>query len=494
MHVSRWLVVGALLAATAGRAVAQEAAQEDSLGARIWLDRGDQAVLNRGDRVRIYYQASTDAYVAIFHIDTDGAVQLLYPRAPDIDAFVQGQKDYQLLFPRSAYWYVDEYPGTGYYFIVASPEPFDFSDFGYSPYERGWDLTRVGRTVYRDPYTAMDDYVAHLIPDWRTANYALDFLTYYVGEVEPYPRFLCYDCHEFRSYADWNPYTYACSSFRLVIWDDPYFSPRDRYDGSRVVYARPAFGRPRYQFKERGRDEPWSPLIRRRAPPPRHPVQFVEPSVAPRPRIASPPVRRAVPRSAAPQGSTPRPVLRGESGVSPSGRSALGRPVPSTRTVVPPTTARPETPRAGVVAPGRGSVGDRPVLQRRAPVPMERSRPSDVARPSIRPGAIPSGNSGVERPRTSGWPSVSPGRSGSIERRVPEPARPQTVRPQTPRQEPVRPQAVRPGGGRPEVRPTPSRGSAPVTRERPVIRPRSGGGGGGPPRRSSPGRRRGGGG
>ncbi len=485
MHVSRWLVLGAFLAAGAGRVGAQQATQNDSLGARIWLDRGDQAVLNRGDRVRIYYQTSADAYVAIFHIDTDGAVQLLYPRAPDIDHFVQGQKDYQLLFPRSAYWYVDEYPGTGYYFIVASPEPFDFADFGYSPYQHGWDLTQVGRTVYKDPYTAMDDYVSHLIPDWRNTDYALDFATYYVGEVEPYPRFLCYSCHEFRSYNDWNPYTYACSTFRLVIWDDPYFSPRDRYDGSRIVYARPAFGRPRYQFKERARGEPWRPLIRHRNPPPRHVVRFVEPSAVPRPRIASPPVRRAVPRSRYGEGTNLGPVLQqGRRGRTDAARPSISGAAPPTRRAMPSQGTRPGSGVPGqVTVPSRREGGDRPVLQRRVPTRTDRARPSDVARPSGRPEARPSRGGGEVRPpvRRPAVGTQNRGGGGQVERRIPQAER--------------RTQNARPGGSRPTtVRPTPMRRSTPATHERPVVRPRSRGGGGGPPRRSSPARRRGGGG
>ncbi len=68
----------------------------------------------------------------------------------------------------------------GYFFIVASPEPFDFRDFGYSNFAGGWDLSQVGRQVYGDPYLAMDDYVASLIPDWEYVGYGLDFTSYHV--------------------------------------------------------------------------------------------------------------------------------------------------------------------------------------------------------------------------------------------------------------------------------------------------------------------------
>ena len=39
---------------------------------------------------------------------------------------VSGGRDYRLLFPDSDYWSVDESPGVGYYFVLASEKPFAF--------------------------------------------------------------------------------------------------------------------------------------------------------------------------------------------------------------------------------------------------------------------------------------------------------------------------------------------------------------------------------
>jgi len=193
-----------------------------------------------------------DAYVAIFQIDTAGIARLVFPRSSSEDHSARGGRDYRLLFPGSPYWYVQDDPGVGYFFLVASPEPFDFSAFRFSPYARGWDLSLARRRVYRDPYVATDDYVAALIPDWERAPYALDFATYNVGERYEYPRFLCYDCHGFRNDATWNPYYAACVSFRVVIFDDPYFYPVRRYRSDRVVWTQPvAWDRPRFAFRER---------------------------------------------------------------------------------------------------------------------------------------------------------------------------------------------------------------------------------------------------
>ena len=93
-----------------GDTYADPYAQE--ISARVWLDRGDEPLLDRGDRVRIYYRTSHDAYVAIFKIDTNGTTRLLYPQTPSDDNWVMGERDYRLLFPRSPYWYVDDSPGS----------------------------------------------------------------------------------------------------------------------------------------------------------------------------------------------------------------------------------------------------------------------------------------------------------------------------------------------------------------------------------------------
>ncbi len=224
---------------------------------RIWLDRGADPVLEAGDRVRVYYRTSADAYVAILQIDTDGTTRMLYPRSPTESHHARADRDYRLLFPRSAYWNVDDRPGVGYLFVVTSPTPFDFSDFRYSYYEGGWDLSAVGSTVYSDPYVAMDDYVARLVPDWEHLDYGLDFVSYSVGGAHEYPRFLCYQCHGFRPYSTWNPYRYTCVDFRLVVYDDPYFYPSRRYRADRVVMVGPRRPTPkRFGFKERAPGEP----------------------------------------------------------------------------------------------------------------------------------------------------------------------------------------------------------------------------------------------
>lgn len=410
-----------------------EAYDTGDLAAHLWFDRGEEPLLERGERVRVYYRTNYDAYVAIFNIDTDGTARLVYPSSPAEGHYVRGGRDYRLLLPGSEYWYVDDHPGMGYYFIIASPEPFDFSAVEYSYYDRGWDLTRVGRTVYSDPYVAMDDYVAALIPDWEYVAYALDFSTYHVGAARyDYPRFLCYDCHGFRPYSAWNPYHFACSTFRVVVYTDPWYYPSFRYRGTRVVYTRPPrpFS-PRFDFKERVRGDPVG-------------VEYVtRPPVADRPGVAGDPVRR---RSADERGSV---RVTGRPGADPAAGSgsrasrpgvppALGRPMregSGTRSggrpsnVLPgrgdprgsgPVTGPPTSvlPRSGEgvgsrrVVPPRGS-GGRPVLERR---PRGGGNPpaaggSPRGTPPVRSSPPGSGSGSTPPVRSSAPPTSGSGRA-----------------------------------------------------------------------------------
>ena len=241
------------------------AARDEPLESRIWLDRGASPVLRRGDLVRVFYRASRDAYVSIFHIDTNGFARLLHPGSLTDDHLALGSRDYRVLFPESRYWQVDEDEGKGYLFMVASPAPLDFSAFAYSRHQGGWNLGALAQAAYRDPFLLMDDAIAALIPE-RAGEYALDFVAYDIDRPHDYPRFLCYQCHGFRPMFDWNPYGRWCTDFRVVIHDDPYYYPVYRYSGDRVVYTRPLEpSRPMFEFRERADGEAATPMIRTRS-------------------------------------------------------------------------------------------------------------------------------------------------------------------------------------------------------------------------------------
>jgi hypothetical protein len=495
------------------------AAQETvpAFEARVWLDRGAEPVLRRGEDVRVFYRTNEDAFAAIFRIDTDGRVHLIYPQHPDAIEVVRADRDYGLVFPHSPLWRVSEDPGVGYLFIVASPEPLDFSSFPYDEYH-GWELSAVGDVVYTDPYVAIDDYVARIIPDWEQVPYALDFVTYSVGETYSYPRFLCYDCHTYQAYSSWNPYDYTCSTFRVVIWDDPYFYPRYRYSGVNVVVVqRPVRAAlPRYEVTRRVVGDAVRPIVRTRAV-----VEYKEPATARGSgRVATTPAAtRTTPAATRTSAAGTRTSTVAPRATAATSRSASALSSSPTRTQVVPQERPQERPRTGPQeAPD--TTRSRPTLQRRpssrlpvrtppsrdpqqpSPTPSPSAtpsrlpartpaarpdaspaRPSDPSGASARPTApssrqsSPSGRSVPSSGRDA--PAASPSRPPARVTPAPSSARPSTgssrpqAAPSRPQAAPSRPQAAPSrssgssgGGSRPSASPAPSRSSEPRSEPR----------------------------
>jgi hypothetical protein len=483
--------MGALAAVAlfARPASAQEAA--GALEARVWLDRGAEPVLRPGEDVRVYYRTSEDAFAAIFRIDTDGRVHLIYPQHPAAIDVVRGRRDYRLLFPHAPTWRVSEDPGVGYLFMVASTEPLDLSTFPYDDYH-GWDLGAVGDVVYSDPYVAIDDYVARIIPNWEQVPYALDFVTYSVGEVAySYPRFLCYDCHTYQRYASWNPYDHTCSTFRVVIWDDPYFYPRYRYAGVNVVVApRPVRASlPRYEVTRRALGDAVAPVVRTRAATARRPVEFKEsPTAAPAVRSTRSASTRASALAAPASVTRVQPQERPRTAPQEAPDTARSRPTlqrrPSARLPVrTPPSAEPQRPEPSQSEPRptRAAPSRLPARAPSARPDAAPARPDDAPAASSRPPATfrPSTTRQPQRaPATSASPPPRSS-SGGRESRSPSaaPSRPQVRAAPAPGSSSRPPSA---GSSRPQAAPSrpstspPVRAAAPPRsgEQRPTVRPR----------------------
>jgi len=221
----------------------------------LWTNRADAAVYTRGERVRLYFRLDQDAYVTVFRVDTDGRIRVLFPRDPWEDNFARGGRDLEVdgnELAREAFT-IDDYPGVGYLFAVASADP-----FVYDQIESGqhWDYRVIadGR-VRGDPYVAMTDLAQRIVPDGYV-DWDYDVISYNVGQHYDYPRFLCYDCHTYVSYPYWDPYFNSCVRFRMFVYDDPWYYPYRTYGGSRVVFVRPYRPQPRFIFKDWGTDRP----------------------------------------------------------------------------------------------------------------------------------------------------------------------------------------------------------------------------------------------
>jgi hypothetical protein len=163
----------------------------------VWTNRDD--VFRRGDKVKLYFRTDVDAYVTVFRIDTDGRVRVLFPANPFEDNYARGNQDYRVDPRDDGYTFrVDDYPGEGYLFAVATLDP-----FVYNPLVRAdhWDYRLIGTNgrVAGDPYVAVGDLIASIVPA-HYADYTYDIVPYFVEQRYEYPRFLCYDCHAYASY------------------------------------------------------------------------------------------------------------------------------------------------------------------------------------------------------------------------------------------------------------------------------------------------------
>jgi hypothetical protein len=209
----------------------------------IWSDREDP--YSQGEPVRVYLHVEAPSYLAVFRLDTDGRLQVLFPHDPWADSYVVDDEKRRATVDRPAQEFiVDDDPGIGYLFAVASSSPLDFREITRGDY---WDFRLVdGGRVQRDPYVSLTDLAAHLAPD---GDYDYDITPYYVDHRYDFPRFVCYECHSSASYDEWNPYQTTSPRYHLIVRDDPRYYPY-RYGGRNVVVDRPAHPGPRYVFRE----------------------------------------------------------------------------------------------------------------------------------------------------------------------------------------------------------------------------------------------------
>jgi hypothetical protein len=384
----------------------------------VWLDRDD--IYHSGDQARVYFKSDQDAYITIVRIDTDGRMRILFPIDPWEDNWARGGRTFEVLGrDRDEAFRVDDYPGVGYIFAIASVDPFKYDDVIRGDH---WDYRTIsdGR-VRGDPYVALSDLADRIAQE---GEYDYDVAQYYVDRHYDYPRFLCYDCHTYVSWRYWDPYGSYCSRFRIVIYDDWYYYPYRGYRG-RGVIVRPYRPAPRYVFKDADKRN-----------------DYVS-RVAERPRDAG--------------GDRRSPIERDRTSADVGGRG---------------TIPAPASPRRRVDNGGRDS--------RTAPAPRQPSADDSPNRDSRRqPDAGRPGDQGPTReaPRPSeGDRSRRPNNSDAVQARPgivdrsAEPRRPEPERREPSRSQPQdRPQAREPS--RPEPRREPA--ARPAPSERPRAEPRS---------------------
>ena len=318
----------------------------------VWTDRDEPYA--RGDGARVYLRVDEPSYVAVFRVDTDGRVRVLFPREPWNDTYVRDQREFEVAGPRDGgAFLVDDDPGMGYLFAIASADPLDFRDITRGNY---WDYRLIdGGRIQGDPYVALTDLAARVSPG---GGYDYDISPYYVSHHYDYPRFVCYDCHAYASYSEWDPYRTSCTRYRVVVRDDPRYYPY-RYGGRNVVAGRLAHPGPRFVFHD---VDPGRPSVSR---------------VEPERRLGD--ARAAIGRTSEDVG----------------GRGAVPAPAPAPAL---PSLRDRDRARPPEPPPGRPQIEDRPPDERRRARPRERDDSARDAPEGLRPTPAP--------PRSTGEPEL----------------------------------------------------------------------------------------
>jgi hypothetical protein len=226
----------------------------------IWTGRDEP--YRRGEGARVYLRTDEPAHVTVFRVDTDGRLRVLFPHEPWGDTYVRDRREFELSGSRGGRSFiVDDYPGVGYLFAIASRDPFDYQDITRGDY---WDYRLVdGGRLRGDPYVFLTDLADRIAGG---GDYDYDIAPYYVDRRYDYPRFVCYDCHAYAAYDEWNPYERACSEFRLVVYDDPRYYPYRYNRGRNVVADRLAHPGPRYVFRDADPRSEYVTRLQRRRP------------------------------------------------------------------------------------------------------------------------------------------------------------------------------------------------------------------------------------
>jgi Domain of unknown function (DUF4384) len=214
----------------------------------VWSDRDDP--YDRGDAARVYLSAQEGAHVAVFRVDTDGRIRVLFPREPWGDTWMRKSRQHEVPGGGGGRTFVvDDDPGIGYLFVIASSRPLDFDDIARGDH---WDYRAIeGGRITGDPYVALADLAARIAPG---DDYDYDVSPYYVERRYDYPRFVCYDCHAYAKYDEWDPYRRACARFRVVIYDDPRYYPYRSGRGRNVVIEHSHRPEPRFVFRDADRE------------------------------------------------------------------------------------------------------------------------------------------------------------------------------------------------------------------------------------------------
>ena len=170
---------------------------------------GRGAVLMPGRDINLTFQTSSDAYVIIYNIDSEGYVHLLYP-ADGRPEMIRGRKVHFLPEQgKDITWEVSGDTGIEYIHAIAVDDPsrIDRDELYYLAQNSTMPEERRLR-IDMDPFLAFNMIDEELISDAEQMTPATDYTYFYVNREVEYPGYLCYKCHSPSKIPD--PYMMEC--------------------------------------------------------------------------------------------------------------------------------------------------------------------------------------------------------------------------------------------------------------------------------------------
>ncbi len=200
----------------------------DGLAVSVRVTGGNGSVLKPGERVKLTFQTNRDAYVVLYNIDSEGFVNLLYPRDGE-PRRVEGNKVYFLPEVGSGLqWVADGSTGVEYIHAVAVTDRSAIREKELYFLARNIDQSEEERfRVDGDPFLSFNMIDEEIVADARENPPATDYTYFYINREVDYPRYLCSKCHAPDKLND--PYNMDCPE--IVV-------ERYAYDGQ-VTYPYP---------------------------------------------------------------------------------------------------------------------------------------------------------------------------------------------------------------------------------------------------------------
>ena len=179
LFVGSSIALAALLAA--GQSARATSGAHQPPGVSIWTKPGD--AYRRSELVQVFLRTERDAYVTVLRVDTKGRVRVLFPAEPGDSNLVRGGDTVTVPgFDDHDAFIVDDPPGVGYLYAVASQDPFAYDAFTANDQ---WSLRTVaglsdGR-IHGDPYASLQELVQQIMPEGY-ADFGTQLLAYDVAQ------------------------------------------------------------------------------------------------------------------------------------------------------------------------------------------------------------------------------------------------------------------------------------------------------------------------